>query len=68
MTVSSFVSVFVVYIVNDGRKVVSSRSGDNNLLSACCDMSRSLLLGGVEACALQNYVYANLSPRKLCMR
>ena len=28
-------------------------------------MSISLLLGGVEACALQNYVYSKLSPRKI---
>ena len=56
----------MVYIVNDGGQVISSRSGDNNLLSACGDVCRSLVLGGVEACTLQNYVNIQLSPGKLC--
>ena len=56
----------MVYIVNDGGQVVSSRSGDNNLLSACIDVSLSLSLGGVESSTLQNYVNADLSPGKLC--
>ena len=55
----------MVYIVNDGRKIISCRSGDNNLLCACCDMSRSFLFGCVEAGALQNYIYSKLSPRKI---
>ena len=55
----------VVYVVNDCRKVISCRSGDDNVLSACIDMSLCLSLGGIEACALQNYVNADLAPRKL---
>ena len=56
----------MVYIVNDGRQIVASRSGNNNLLSACIDMSLCLCLGGVEAGTLQNYINTNLSPGKLC--
>lgn len=37
----------VVYIVYDSREVVASRSGDNNFLSACSDMCRSLFFGSV---------------------
>ena len=56
----------MVYIVNDGRQIVACRSGNNNVLSACIDMSLSFCLGGVEAGALQNYVNTDFSPRKLC--
>ena len=56
----------MVYIVNDGRKVVTSRSGNNNFLSACIDMSLCFCFGGVESGTLQNYINTNLSPRKLC--
>ena len=56
----------MVYIVNDGRKIVACRSGNNNVLSACIDMSLSFCFGGVEAGALQNYVNTDLAPRKLC--
>ena len=56
----------MVYVVNDGRKVVASRSGNNNFLSACIDMSLCFCFGGVESGTLQNYVYTNLAPRKLC--
>lgn len=52
----------MVYIVNDGRKVVTSRSGDNYFTSACIDVCLSFCFGGVESGALQNYVYAKLSP------
>ena len=55
----------LVNAVNDGLKVVACRSGNNDLLSACVDMSLSLILGGVEAGALENYVYADLAPRKI---
>ena len=55
----------MVYIVNDRRKVISSRSGDDNLLSACFDMSVSFLFLCVESCTLENYVNADLSPRKV---
>ena len=58
----------MVNVIYDGRKIVACRSRDDNLLRACCDVSRSLLFGGVEAGALQNYVNTNLSPRKvLCI-
>ena len=55
----------LVYAVNDGLKIVSSGSGDNDLLCACVDVSLRLLLGAVEAGALENYVYADLTPRKI---
>src|SRR5699024_8943195 len=58
--------VLVVYIVNDCRKVVSSRSGDNNFLSTCIDVSLCFCFGCVESCTLQNNVNADFSPRKLC--
>ena len=56
----------MVYIVNDSWQVISSRSGNNNFLSAGIDMSLSFCFGCIETCTLQNNVYANLSPRKLC--
>ena len=55
----------VVYVVNNSREVLTCWSRDNNLLCACLEMSRSLLLGGVEAGALQNNIYIMLSPRNL---
>ena len=55
----------MVYIVNDGGQIVTSRSRDNNLLSTSLDVSRSLLLRCIETCALQNYVYVQLTPRQL---
>ena len=58
--------VSVVYVVNDSREVVACWSRDNNLLCACSQMCRSLLLGGVETGALENYVYIVLAPRNLC--
>ena len=39
MILSSVVSVLVVYVVNDGVKIVACGSGDNDLLSACVDVS-----------------------------
>lgn len=56
----------MVYVVNDCLKVVSSRSGNNYVLSTCIDMSLSFVFGCVETCALKNYVYTDLSPWKLC--
>jgi len=55
----------LVYAVNDGLQIVTSRSRDNYLLSASVDVSLRLLLGGVEAGALQNYVNTDLAPRKI---
>ena len=55
----------MVNIVNDSRKIISSRCGNNYLSSSCFNVSGSLLLGCIEACTLKNYVNANLSPRKL---
>ena len=52
----------MVYIVNDSLQIVSGRSGDDNVLSAGIDVSLCLCLGGIEACTLQNYVNADLSP------
>src|SRR3712207_1793401 len=60
---------FMVSIEYDGRKIVACGSRDNNLLSACCDVSRSLFLRSIETCALKNYVYIELTPRKFsCVR
>ena len=56
---------FVVYVVYDSRQIISSRSGNNYFLSACSDVCRSFLFRGVESGTLQNYIYADLSPRKL---
>ena len=52
-----------VYAVNDGRKVVTSGSGNNNFLSACFDVCFGFSFGAVEARAFQNNVYVVLSPR-----
>ncbi len=35
------------------------------MLCACIDVSLCLCLGGIEACALQNDIYADLAPGKL---
>ena len=56
----------MVYIVNDGRKIASGRCGNDNVLSAGIDMSLCFCFGGVESGTFQNYVYSDLSPRKLC--
>ena len=55
----------MVYVVNDGLQVVACGSRDNNLLSACVDVSHGLLLGAVEAGALQNNVNTKLAPRAI---
>ena len=55
----------VVYIVNNSRKIVSSRSRNNNFASACFDVSLCFCLGGIETSTLQNNVYTKLAPRKL---
>ena len=56
----------VVYIVNNGREILASWSGNNNLLSTCSQMCRSLFLGSVETGALENYINIMLSPRNFC--
>jgi hypothetical protein len=55
----------VVGVVNDGREVISSRSGDDDLLCTGLDVSGSLSLGGIETSALENYIDVKLSPGKL---
>ena len=55
----------MVYIVNDGRKVISCGSRDHNLAGTSGNMGAGLLLGGVEACALQNHVNLQLAPGKV---
>ena len=58
----------MVNIVNDGRQVVSSRSGDNDLTSASLDMCACLCFGCIEASALQNNVNTQFAPRQvLCI-
>ncbi len=57
----------VVYVVDDGGKVVSCGSGDYDFLSACVDMSLSFCLGGVETGTFEDYVYVESFPGKfLC--
>ena len=63
MILSSAVKGILVYAENDGRQIVACRSGDNNLLSACIDVSLELFLRAVEAGALENYVNADFAPR-----
>ena len=58
----------MVDVVDDGRKVIAGRCGNDDLLCACGDVCGSLLLGGIEAGALQNDIDADLAPRKvLCV-
>ena len=56
---------FMVNVVYDSREVVTSRSGDNNFLSACSQMCRSFFFGSVETSAFENYVYIMLAPRNV---
>jgi hypothetical protein len=53
---------FIVYIVNDGGKIVACGSRDNNFLSACFDVSHRLVLRGVETGAFENNVYVESAP------
>ena len=55
----------MVYVVNDGGQVIASRSRDNNLLGTSGQVSRSLLLRGIETCALEHDVNVELAPRQL---
>ena len=55
----------MVYVVNNGRQIVSGRSGDDDVLGTGIDMSLSLRLGGVETGALENDVNTQFSPRKV---
>ena len=58
----------MVYIVNDGRKIVSGRSGNDNVLSAGIDMCLSFCFGGIESGTFQNYVYTDFSPKEALQR
>ena len=53
----------MVYVVNDGLKIIACGSGDNDFLSSCIDVGHGLILRGVEAGALENNVNAELAPR-----
>ena len=55
----------MVDIEDNGRKVITCRSRDDNLASTCIDVSLSLCLAGVEAGALQNNIDLQLTPRKI---
>ena len=58
----------MVHVINDGRKIISCRCGNNNLAGTGGNMCGCLVLGGVETGTLQNYVNLQLSPRKvLCV-
>ena len=65
---SSFVRAFMVYIVNDGRKVITSRCGNDNVLSASIDMSLSFSFGGVETGTLKNNVLRRSRPTEVLQR
>ncbi len=54
----------VVNVVNDGGKVVTCGSGNNNFLSAGVDVSLCFSFAGVEARAFENYVNFKFTPRK----
>ena len=59
----------VVHVEHDGGKVIACRSRDDNLLGTGSDVGTCLLLRCVEACALEDYVNTQLSPRQLsCIR
>ncbi len=59
----------MVYVVNDGRKIITCRSGDNYFLSTCLDMSLCFSLAGVETGALEYYINTEFAPRQLsCVR
>ena len=60
-----FCKSFFVYAVNDSFKVFACGSRDNNLFSACVNMSLALIFGAVETCALQNNVNADFAPGEL---
>jgi hypothetical protein len=53
----------LIYGVNDSGEIVACGSRNNDLLSACIDVSLALLLGAVEACALENNVNTESAPR-----
>ena len=55
----------VVDVVDDGGQIVACGSRDDDLLSACVDVSLSLSLGAVEAGALQDNVDTQLAPGQL---
>ena len=55
----------MVNVVNDCREIVACRCRDNNLLSAGIDVCLRLFLGCIETCALENYVYTELTPRAI---
>ena len=53
-------------IENDGLQVIACRSGDNNLLCACVDVSHGLFLGSIETGAFENDVNIELTPGAVC--
>ena len=50
---------------DDGLEVIACGSRDNDLLSACIDVSLALSLGAVEAGALKNNINVKLAPGKI---
>ena len=62
MMLSSFVRVFSF----TPYTIVSSRCGNQNFLRSSIDVRLSLCLGRKEACAFQNDIYTQFTPRKLC--
>ena len=56
----------VVYVVNDGLQILTSRCRNHNVLSTSVDVCHGLLLRAVETCALENYVDVKILPWKVC--
>ena len=55
----------MVHVVDDRGEIVARGSGDDDLLGASVDVGLSLLLGGVEAGALEHDVDTELAPREV---
>ena len=54
---------FVVYIVNDCWKIISSWSRNYNFFSTCSNVSSSFIFCTVETCTFKNYVNFICCPR-----
>ena len=55
----------LIYAVNDRRQIVARRSRNNDLLRARVDMRLRFCFRCIEACAFEDDIYADLSPRKI---
>ena len=53
----------VVDVVNDCWEVIAGRSGDDDFLCACFEVSRSFFFAGVETSAFENDIDIMFAPR-----